>query len=49
MIPADTQRPTILIVDDTPDNLALMSALLRDTCRTKVATGGKKALAIAAG
>ena len=49
MIPADTQRPTILIVDDTPDNLALMSALLRVTCRTKVATGGKKALAIAAG
>ena len=42
-------KPVILVVDDTPDNLALMSGLLRDTYRVKVATGGEKALAIAAG
>jgi putative two-component system response regulator len=41
-------KPVILVVDDTPDNLALMSGLLRDTYRVKVANGGEKALAIAA-
>jgi putative two-component system response regulator len=41
-------RPTVLIVDDTPDNLALMSALLREHYRSKVATTGEKALRIAA-
>jgi len=39
-------RPTVLIVDDMPDNLALMSGLLKDTYRVKVATSGKKALEI---
>ncbi len=37
----------ILVVDDTPDNLALMSALLRDSYKVKVANGGEKALRIA--
>ena len=41
------QRATILVVDDTPDNLALMHDLLRDTYRVKVANNGEKALAIA--
>ncbi|MBS2034552.1 two-component system response regulator [bacterium] len=41
-------RPTVLIVDDTPDNLALMSALLKDECLVKVANHGQKALRIAA-
>ncbi|MCF8479163.1 MAG: two-component system response regulator [Rhodospirillum sp.] len=38
---------TILVVDDTPENLSLMSDLLRDIYRVKVATGGEKALRIA--
>ena len=40
-------RPIILVVDDTPDNLKLMSALLKDLYRVKIANGGEKALAIA--
>lgn len=40
-------RPVVLVVDDTPDNLALMSALLRDDHKVKVANGGEKALRIA--
>lgn len=40
-------RPTILVVDDTPDNLALMSGLLKDTYRVKLANHGEKALEIA--
>lgn len=41
------QRATILVVDDTPDNLTLMHDLLRDTYRVKVANNGEKALVIA--
>jgi putative two-component system response regulator len=26
-----SHRPTILVVDDTPDNLSLMSGLLKDS------------------
>lgn len=40
-------KATILIVDDTPDNLTLMSELLKDRYRVKVANGGEKALKIA--
>ncbi|MFO1252842.1 MAG: response regulator, partial [Inhella sp.] len=39
-------KPTVLVVDDTPDNLSLMSALLRDEYRVKVANHGEKALRI---
>ena len=39
--------PTILIVDDVPDNLVLMSSLLKDLYRVKVANSGKKAISIA--
>jgi CheY-like chemotaxis protein len=35
---------TILIVDDTPANIAAALAILKDQYRTKVATGGAKAL-----
>ena len=38
--PRDSDRPTILIVDDTPDNIMLLSALLKDQYRTRVATNG---------
>jgi phosphoserine phosphatase RsbU/P len=40
-------RKLILIVDDTPTNVAVITGLLKDSFRTKVATSGTKALAIA--
>jgi len=43
------EKPTIFVVDDTPDNLKLMSTLLRDRYKVKVANSGRKALAIAEG
>ena len=46
---ATGNRPSILVVDDTPENLQLMSALLKDLYRVKVANGGERALKIAAG
>ena len=39
-----SHRPTILVVDDTPDNLSLMSGLLKDSYKVKVANSGEKAL-----
>jgi len=42
------ERPTVLVVDDTPDNLSLMSGLLKDDYKVKVASSGEKALKIAA-
>lgn len=42
------QRKTILIVDDTPDNITLLATLLRDRYNTKVATSGATALQIVA-
>jgi len=48
-LPQDRQyRPTILIVDDTPDNIMLLSRLLKDKYHTKVATNGSTALQVAA-
>ena len=41
-------KKTILIVDDTPANISLLSGLLRDTYKTKIATNGAKALKLAA-
>lgn len=41
------EKATILVVDDTPDNLSLMSALLKDIYKVKVANSGEKALKIA--
>ena len=40
---------TVLVVDDTPDNLSLMGGLLRDHYHVKVANQGEKALKIAQG
>ena len=42
-------RQTVLVVDDTADNLALMSGLLKDLYKVKVANSGEKALKIARG
>jgi putative two-component system response regulator len=44
---AHIERPTVLVVDDTPDNLVLMSGLLKDDYRVKVANSGERALKIA--
>lgn len=41
-------RPIILVVDDTPDNLTLMSGLLKDKYRVKLCNNGERALLIAA-
>ena len=43
-----TEKATILVVDDTPDNLSLMSNLLKDHYEVKIANNGEKALKIAA-
>lgn len=41
-----SDKRTVLIVDDTPDNISLMSALLEDSYKLKVASSGERALAI---
>ncbi len=43
-----TERATILIVDDTPENLTLMNDLFKEDYKVKVANGGEKALKIVA-
>ena len=40
-------KPTVLIVDDTPANLDLLVEILRSDYRTKVAISGEKALELA--
>jgi sigma-B regulation protein RsbU (phosphoserine phosphatase) len=47
MMPPTLATRTILIVDDTPINIGVISGALKDTYTTKVATNGEKALAIA--
>lgn len=44
----DANKPTVLVVDDMPDNLILISGLLKDNYNVRIATNGKKALNIAA-
>ncbi|MEI6208677.1 MAG: response regulator [Desulfuromonadales bacterium] len=41
------KQSVILVVDDTPDNLSLMTDILSDTYKVKVASNGEKALRIA--
>jgi len=43
----DEKKPLLLVVDDTPDNLALMSGLLKGLYRVKVANNGERSLKIA--
>ena len=40
-------KPTILVVDDTRDNLELLASIFKDEYRVKVANSGAKALQIA--
>ncbi len=42
-------RKLVLIVDDTPANIAAISGVLQDSFRVKVATSGQQALEIVAG
>ncbi len=42
------ERATVLVVDDTPDNLSLMNGLLREFYKVKIANSGESALRIAA-
>jgi putative two-component system response regulator len=43
-----TEKQTILVVDDTPENLQLVHGLLKDDYRVKVANRGEAAIKIAA-
>lgn len=45
-VASETDRPTILIVDDTPENLMLLSSIFKDQYRVRLAQSGQKALAI---
>ena len=40
-------KPVVLVVDDTPDNLVLMNAILQERYKVKVANNGQRALTIA--
>lgn len=42
----EKKKPTVLIVDDTPDNIVFLSSLLRDSYRVLAATSGPKVLEI---
>ena len=46
---ASAAKPSILVVDDTPDNLTLLSELLKDEYKIQVCTNGAKALEICFG
>ena len=46
-VSAGHDKKIVLVVDDTPDNLALMGGLLKDDYLVKVANSGEKALRIA--
>jgi putative two-component system response regulator len=48
MTTSANERPTVLVVDDTPANLSLLTSLLKEQYRIKVANNGIKALELAA-
>jgi putative two-component system response regulator len=47
-VPAIDKRETVLIIDDSPEVLSLINALLRNTYQLKAANGGEKGLRLAA-
>ena len=47
LISQELRRPTILVADDSPQNIELLSRVLGQEYRIKVATSGEKALKIA--
>ena len=44
--PESVEKRTVLVVDDTPDNLSLLSGVLKDEYKVKVANSGERALQI---
>lgn len=44
---ASLYNPNVLVVDDTPINLSLMTSVLKGLCKVKVANNGQRALEIA--
>ena len=42
----ENHKRTVLVVDDMPENIDILSEVLRDTYRVKVATRGRRALEI---
>ena len=48
MVNTAQDKPIILIIDDTPSNITLMSGILNNSYKVKAATNGKKGLEIAA-
>jgi len=42
-----TRDKTLLVVDDAPDNIRLLSGLLKEKYKIKAATSGEKALLVA--
>ncbi len=48
-MPKQVDRPLILIVDDTPENLDVLGGVLGKTYKVKAALNGAKALRIAQG
>jgi PAS domain S-box-containing protein len=49
-MPADMDRPTrksVLVVDDSPEYIELVTSLLKDTYRIRVATSGSRAISLA--
>ncbi len=42
-----TRKPVVLVVDDTPDNLALIAELLKGIYQIRIANNGEKALQLA--
>jgi len=43
------EKPTILVVDDSPETLSLISGLLKDLYKLKVANNGDQTIKIAHG
>ena len=43
----DKDKPIILVVDDTPENIDIMNGILKPEYKVKVALNGEKALKIA--
>ena len=41
------KQKLVLVVDDAPTNITVISGVLKDSFKIKVATNGKKALAMA--
>jgi two-component system, sensor histidine kinase and response regulator len=47
--PQPRGKPIVLIVEDSPDDIAVLNGILREQYHVRVATGGEAALAIATG